>query len=297
MAKANNENNTIRKLIEEGLYYLGLSNEEQALARWRSVLEKDPGNKRAREYIAFVQPGAEEAIDVPDNKDDMGPDKVTETTREQGQEGGTLSPAEPDNEQEEQEQVPPPLSQGAGEAFQDLMISSNTAPIFIPLDGSLQPDASTPESGDESQEKPDNENVEHLPETGANPEVEKGESPLLEGAKDLLEAGDYTEAYELVEKFLTAEPDNEEGLNLKIAIRKSLMELYKAELGNLDAVPVRQITDSDLVWVNLSPREAYLLSRVDGILTFGEIIDLMDMEEFEIYRLLSRFLKDGHISK
>ena len=45
----------ILKLLDQGLTSYGLGNLEEALAAWRRVLELDPTNARARDYIIFIE--------------------------------------------------------------------------------------------------------------------------------------------------------------------------------------------------------------------------------------------------
>jgi tetratricopeptide (TPR) repeat protein len=42
---------TIQELLEKGLYFYGLGEVKKAIAIWNQVLERDPGNETAREYI------------------------------------------------------------------------------------------------------------------------------------------------------------------------------------------------------------------------------------------------------
>ena len=45
----------IRSLLDQGLTYYGLGEDRRALDTWKKVLEAEPGNPRAVEYIRFVE--------------------------------------------------------------------------------------------------------------------------------------------------------------------------------------------------------------------------------------------------
>ncbi len=49
------ETEQIRALLDQGLSHYGLGEVQRALAAWRQVLEMDPNNPRALEYIRFVE--------------------------------------------------------------------------------------------------------------------------------------------------------------------------------------------------------------------------------------------------
>ena len=50
-----NGNNHIRKLLEEGLYFLGLSREDEARRKWEEVLAREPENVRAKYYLSYLE--------------------------------------------------------------------------------------------------------------------------------------------------------------------------------------------------------------------------------------------------
>ena len=45
----------IRGLLDQGLTHYGLGEVTKALGAWKRVLELEPGNTRAMEYIRFVE--------------------------------------------------------------------------------------------------------------------------------------------------------------------------------------------------------------------------------------------------
>ncbi len=61
--------------------------------------------------------------------------------------------------------------------------------------------------------------------------------------------------------------------------------------GDLDAVPRPLISITELRRVSLHPRGIRLLSRVDGVRTVSEILDVDWIERAEALRLLAEFVR------
>jgi len=352
----------VRSLLEEGLFCLGLSKEDEALDRWRAVLEIEPDNGRAREYINFVleqrgelvvtEPEAAAAAVVADTPERLDVSSGVFRRTESGElvavtaqdlppaDGapatGVVEPAEetPSGPVEATAAEAAPAepveaaATGSASTPEHGRISGDTAPIFLPaemLEDIALAEATVSETEVEPTAQPAAvapapEPVEELPAPAAPPpelvqapaaepvetlpppaapamdEAAPEENPLFQGALDLFEAGEYSEALSLIERVLAAEPDDQEADALRERVREALLGQYKARIGALSETPRVDVPDGDLVWLNLDPRAAFLLSRVDGILTFEEIIDLSNLDAFTANKLLHDFLQEGLIS-
>ena len=61
------------------------------------------------------------------------------------------------------------------------------------------------------------------------------------------------------------------------------------------AVPVVQIPQHEIMWHKLDHRAGFLLSRIDGQLSFEDLLDVSGMSEFEACRILSQLMGQGVI--
>jgi hypothetical protein len=75
--------------------------------------------------------------------------------------------------------------------------------------------------------------------------------------------------------------------------RDLLFDIYQGYIGDMAAMPTLAIPLHQLAQERLDNRAAFLLSRIDGSLSFEEILDVSGMTRLEAYRLLSRMLLRG----
>lgn len=76
-----------------------------------------------------------------------------------------------------------------------------------------------------------------------------------------------------------------------------LQSVFSNYIGNLTMVPMLA-KRLDQLGAGIDSRDAFLLTRVDGLLSFSDIIDISGMPALDAYRILCRLLIDGiiHIS-
>ncbi len=117
----------------------------------------------------------------------------------------------------------------------------------------------------------------------------------ISGARQLFEQGTYEGSLWLCERVLSMDPDNSEAKALLKENRGVLLNQYKELLGDIQSVPVVQIPQHEIMWHKLDHRAGFILSRIDGQLTFEDIIDVSGMGEFEASRILSQLLNLGVI--
>ncbi len=113
--------------------------------------------------------------------------------------------------------------------------------------------------------------------------------------RDFYDIGDYSGALELAEKILEESPDDAEATKCRDASRDVLMQMYESRIGSLDRTPVPSIDAAEVIWRNLDPAAGFVLSRIDGVMTFEDILDISGLPRFETFRILSQLLQDGII--
>lgn len=116
---------------------------------------------------------------------------------------------------------------------------------------------------------------------------------LLDRAHRDVEAGEARRAVLAAELAISEHPDSVV-VQKAIADRaRSLQELYASFLGDLTRVPVPTLSLAELSREALDHRAGFLLSRVDGTLSFDDLLDVSGMPRLEALRHLSRLVLRG----
>jgi hypothetical protein len=110
------------------------------------------------------------------------------------------------------------------------------------------------------------------------------------------EVGDYSGALDLAESILVEFPNDEEVLRVRMDSRDVLIKMYESRIGSFDRVPKAVVSDREIIWRNLDSSAGFILSRIDGMSSFEDIIDISGLPRFETCKILSRLLQDGIIS-
>jgi hypothetical protein len=125
--------------------------------------------------------------------------------------------------------------------------------------------------------------------------VHKRVTELLRQAEDFAAKGDYLKAITAVE---TAAKDDEEGAVAPVLLhrhRDLLYRIYEGHIGDMRAVPLVAVPLHEIASKSLDHRTGFLLSRIDGMLTFEDILDVAGMPRMEAYQILSSLLRKGVI--
>ncbi|MCP4196447.1 MAG: hypothetical protein GY762_04785 [Proteobacteria bacterium] len=125
-------------------------------------------------------------------------------------------------------------------------------------------------------------------------EVDKAQSEH-EKLRERFDVGDYSGALELSELLLNKNPTDKEAIHYRDSAMEILMQMYASRIGSFDQVPVLAISPGEIVWHNLNPSTGFVLSRIDGTITFEDIIDISGLSRFETCRILCHLLQEGLI--
>ena len=71
----------------------------------------------------------------------------------------------------------------------------------------------------------------------------------------------------------------------------------EARVGPLAVIPTLAVTTGDLTTLQLNHRLAFVLSQIDGFVSFEDILDLSGMGRLETLRMFARLLRDGIIKR
>lgn len=113
--------------------------------------------------------------------------------------------------------------------------------------------------------------------------------------EELYALDDLTGALRQAEFVLGRYPDNEQALRCSANCRARLVQLYASKLGSTDRVIVQTIDHSQVRWLGLDHRSGFLLSRIDGVSTVEEVLDVCGMPRLEALKTLADLLDRGAI--
>jgi hypothetical protein len=113
--------------------------------------------------------------------------------------------------------------------------------------------------------------------------------------REYYDMGNYSGVVEIAKEVLKKDPQNEEAIKLKKSSEEILMKMYESRIGSFDRAPKMAINQDEVIWRNLDPASGFVLSHIDGSLTFEDVLDISSMSRFETCRILNQLLQDGII--
>ncbi|MBI5496446.1 MAG: hypothetical protein HY904_15595 [Deltaproteobacteria bacterium] len=119
---------------------------------------------------------------------------------------------------------------------------------------------------------------------------------MMARVKELHDLGDFSGSLEIVEKVLELDPQNAEARDYMERNEETLLQMYLSKLGPLERTPRMRMTADQVIWLNLHHKAGFLLSRVDGMSSFDDILSLSAMPRLETVRILAQLLSAGVIA-
>jgi hypothetical protein len=116
---------------------------------------------------------------------------------------------------------------------------------------------------------------------------------LFEHAIEWNKAGELDRAVAAIDLALSEDPNSALAQKLIQRNRETIMNVFQAFLGDLNRTPILARPLHELADAPISPRAAFLLSRVDGLLSIDEILDVSGMPRIEAYRYLCQLFLRG----
>lgn len=116
---------------------------------------------------------------------------------------------------------------------------------------------------------------------------------LIERALEWSRAGDVDRAVTAVDLAMQEDPNSVLAQKLITRNRDSIMTIFQSFVGDMERQPQLAKPLHELQNAPISPRAAFLLSRVDGTLTVDELLDVSGMPRMEAYRYLCQLLLRG----
>ncbi|HWO19558.1 MAG TPA: hypothetical protein VNO30_12310 [Kofleriaceae bacterium] len=116
---------------------------------------------------------------------------------------------------------------------------------------------------------------------------------LFDYAVEWNKAGELDRAVTAIDLALSEDPSSVLAQKLVQRNRETMMNVFQAFLGDLHRMPVLARPLHELAGSHISSRAAFLLSRVDGLLSIDEILDVSGMPRLEAYRYLCQLFLRG----
>jgi len=264
-------NSEVNKYLEEGLNFYGLGKFKQAIECWKKVLEIDPDNSLAKDYIESAGGTVDREAAKPPSRLEVPPARTTKPPPpapppppEPDREAKVASP--PPEPEREAKVVSPPPKPDREDRFRREMPFSKEVPEEPP---------------------PHIRDVPPLPE----PDLED----KLGLAKSLFAENQFEQAMEIFESILQDEPDNLDVQGYYEMARSQQLKKYKSEVGDLAQIPRVGKSQSEILKLDLNHEEGFILSLVDGSLEYNDLFSLSNMDDFKTYRIICRLLRQGII--
>ena len=309
---------TVEALLSEGLACYRRGDTEGARARWQRATKLDPRDVRAAEYLAHLE--NTDALAAPshaglDDEFTLAPPQarapaVSEAREELTAErwpgvafAGDVGVAEPMQRDEIDLgfEVEGWADAVTGDVDLELSLSEDDRPGRVAEAGGEGRAAGRAHDEADDLSPIDELRARWLAELArsARGEDDPGEAiarrigGLLSIARRELEAGRGLEAAVAAELATRERPDSAAAQKLLHEHASTLLKAFAQVLGDARRVPMIALPMHELPGLDLDSRTAFLLSRIDGVLSMEEILDVSGMPRLEACSYLTRLVLQG----
>jgi hypothetical protein len=120
---------------------------------------------------------------------------------------------------------------------------------------------------------------------------------LLRAAEEFIELEDPEAAMDLIVKAEAISRDHPKLKKVRERGEEGLQSLYESKVGPLEAVPRVIIPPEKIVSFHLDHRAGFVLSQIDGALSFEDLFSLSGMSRLDTIRILAQLLELNVISR
>ncbi len=121
-------------------------------------------------------------------------------------------------------------------------------------------------------------------------------SAILLEARRMYERGEFSAALDICNKVMSRHEGHDEANQLRLNIEGELVRSYIERLGSLNRIPRVIIDMSDVGTMNLDHRAGFILSQIDGMSSYEDLLELASMARHEALKLFVRLLDVGATS-
>lgn len=120
-------------------------------------------------------------------------------------------------------------------------------------------------------------------------------SDILQVARDKYQLDDFQGVVEALEGAELEGTQQTELRNMLASARSKLMRSYEAKLGSMEVVPRVTVSSEQIIWLNLNHRAGFILSQVDGMVSYDDLVSLSGMTRLDTVRILAELVEQGVI--
>lgn len=117
--------------------------------------------------------------------------------------------------------------------------------------------------------------------------------PLLAQALESYKSGHLLEAHRDLQALAREDPERLDVRGYLELVRKQLMQQWAGEIGDRGRSLRLTISQEDLLRQDLKPREAFLLTQVDGFVSIDDLISVSSSDRFQTLEMIARFIRQG----
>lgn len=110
---------------------------------------------------------------------------------------------------------------------------------------------------------------------------------------DLFAVGDFTGALSEAERRLGLNPEDDEALRYLDECRRTLIRMYTARLAPLDRAVRLAVAPGEIRWLTLDHRAGFLISRMDGVCSVEDLLDISGMPRLDALKILHELVNRG----
>lgn len=115
-------------------------------------------------------------------------------------------------------------------------------------------------------------------------------SDPLQLARNKFALHDFDGVIDILEGFDSDHPDATEAASLIADARAQLLKMYESKIGDFNRTPRVLISGDEVIWLNLNHRAGFILSQIDGTVTFEDLTSLSGMSRLDTVKILAELL-------
>ena len=110
---------------------------------------------------------------------------------------------------------------------------------------------------------------------------------MLKEARDRFGLHDFDGVLDRIEQLPADMQQSEEVRNLEAEARRNLLKMYESKIGDFEQTPRVLISDEEVIWLNLNHRAGFILSQIDGAVTYEDLVALSGMPRLDTVRIVA----------
>jgi hypothetical protein len=115
---------------------------------------------------------------------------------------------------------------------------------------------------------------------------------ILQQAHDRFQLHDFAGVVDLLERIKPSDDHYADARSLLATSRNNLSKMYESKVGALDRVPRLLVSSEEIIWLNLNHRAGFILSQIDGSVSYDDLIALSGMSRLDTLKILAELIQE-----